>query len=125
MATKRILLIDDEPDVCEIAKISLSITKQWLVLTESSGLKAVYLAAAEKPDAILLDLSMPDISGLETLKMLRRSEKTASTPVILLTATAKPEVQLDLADLEAQGILVKPFDPGLLGDQIEQLLGWD
>ncbi len=125
MSQKCILLIDDESDIREIAKISLSITKQWEVLTASSGEEGVITASTQQPDVILLDLIMPRTGGLDTLKLLRESEKTANIPVILLTATAKLALKAEYAQLGVEGILVKPFDPGTLGDQIECLLTWE
>ena len=122
MSQKCILLIDDESDIREIAKISLSITKQWEVLTASSGEEGVITASKHQPDVILLDLIMPNIGGLDTLKLLRKSEETANIPVILLTATAKLAMKAEYAQLGVEGILAKPFDPGTLGDQIECLL---
>jgi CheY-like chemotaxis protein len=59
MVTKRILIIDDEADVREIAKVSLEITRQWEVTTAASGEEGVCLAATCPPDAILLDVVMP------------------------------------------------------------------
>lgn len=125
MSSKCIVIIDDEPDIREIAKLSLTITKQWTIFTASSGEEGVDTAVQYRPDAILLDLVMPELGGLETLKRLRQNQMTANIPVILLTATAKLAMKSEYAQWGAKGILVKPFDPGLLGDQIEQLLAWN
>jgi CheY-like chemotaxis protein len=119
---KCILIIDDEPDIREIAKVSLQFTKQWDVLTASSGLEGIETAAAQQPDVILLDLAMPEIDGLTTLKRLRKNSATQNIPVLLLTATAKVAQRAEYGELGAQGILMKPFDPGTLGDQIETIL---
>lgn len=124
MSSKVILIIDDEPDIREIAKISLSITKHWDVLTAASGHEGVAVASSQYPDAILLDVVMPQIDGLATLKLLKQSPRTQHIPVILLTATAKLAIQAEYIDWGAQGILIKPFDPGTFGEQIELALGW-
>lgn len=121
---KRILIIDDEPDIREIAKLSLQITKQWEVLTAASGLEGTAIAAAAKPDAILLDVIMPGLDGLGTLRKLKMDPETSDIPVILLTATAKLVMQSEYSDCDTQGILIKPFDPGILGEQIEKVLAW-
>lgn len=124
MHSKRILIIDDEPDIREIAKLSLNITKQWEVLTAASGTEGIVIASEQNPDAILLDVFMPEVDGLTTLKNLKQDPKTQHIPVILLTATARFAMEADDAQSSAQGILTKPFDPGILGEQIETALEW-
>lgn len=69
---KQILVIDDEDDIREIAKVSLQISKQWQVLTACSGEEGVAIAAKNQPDAILLDVVMPDVDGLTTLDTLKK-----------------------------------------------------
>lgn len=124
MTDKRILIIDDEADVREIAKVSLEITKQWQVATAASGEEGIALASSYCPDAILLDVVMPQVDGLATLIKLSENTNTCNIPVILLTATMKLATQPAYAAAGAKAILVKPFDPGLLGGQIETALGW-
>ncbi|NEQ42917.1 MAG: response regulator [Leptolyngbya sp. SIOISBB] len=124
MSRKRILIIDDESDIREIAKLSLTLTKQWDVLTASSGEEGGNIASEFQPDAILLDLIMPQLGGLDTLKLLKENKNTVGIPVVLLTATAKLAMKAEYTHWGARGILVKPFDPGTLGDQIEELLAW-
>jgi CheY-like chemotaxis protein len=124
MSAKRILIIDDEADVREIAKVSLEITKNWDVATAASGDEGVALATTYHPDAILLDVIMPDPDGLTTLINLSKNIDTCNIPVILLTATIKLATQKAYAEAGARAIVVKPFDPGLLGGQIETALEW-
>jgi CheY-like chemotaxis protein len=124
MSAKRILIIDDEADVREIAKVSLEITKNWDVATAASGDEGVALATTYHPDAILLDVIMPDPDGLTTLIKLSKNIDTCNIPVILLTATIKLATQKAYAEAGARAIVVKPFDPGLLGGQIETALEW-
>jgi CheY-like chemotaxis protein len=124
MNVKRILVIDDEADIREIARMSLKITKQWDVLTAASGEEGLALAVAEQPDAILLDVIMPEVDGLATLKKLSNHAATQNIPVLLLTATVKAASQQQYGELGARAVLLKPFDPGTLGSQIEQALNW-
>lgn len=124
MTSKHILIIDDEADVREIAKISLEITRQWDVTTAASGEEGVRLASTHCPDAILLDVVMPQTDGLATLRQLSSNTHTCQIPVILLTATLQLAKQQTFVDAGARAVLVKPFDPGLLGNQIETVLGW-
>ena len=124
MTIKRILIIDDEADVREIAKASLGITRQWEVTTAASGEEGVKLASTYRPDAILLDVVMPKTDGLATLQQLSKNTDTRHIPVILLTATLRLATQQTFVAAGARAVLVKPFDPGLLGGQIEAVLGW-
>jgi two-component system, OmpR family, response regulator len=121
---KQILVIDDEADIREIAKISLQITKQWQVLTAASGAEGVAIAAENQPDAILLDVVMPQVDGLVTLKTLKDTPSTRLIPVIMLTATGNVATQYQYAELGAKAVLTKPFDPGVLGNQIATALNW-
>jgi CheY-like chemotaxis protein len=121
---KRVLIIDDELDIREVAKVSLEITQQWEVLTAASGPEGMNLALQHQPDAILLDVLMPDVDGLATLKTLRAHPMTQAIPVILLTATTQLTERKTYLNLGVRGILLKPFDPGLLGQQIATVLGW-
>ncbi|NER81823.1 MAG: response regulator [Leptolyngbya sp. SIO1D8] len=123
-SSKSVLIIDDEPDIREIAKLSLTLTKQWNVFTAASGIEGVTIAADQHPDAILLDVMMPEVDGLTTLKNLKTHPETQNIPVILLTATTKLAMQSEYFQWGAQGVLIKPFDPGILGGQIETALGW-
>lgn len=125
MKPKRILVIDDEADIREIAKVSLNITKQWDVLTAASGKEGLAIAAEQRPDAILLDVIMPGIDGLVTLKQLKENPATQSIPVLLLTATIKIATREQYVQLGAKAVMIKPFDPGLLADQIQTVLNWD
>lgn len=121
---QRILVIDDEPDIREIAKLSLQITRKWEVIMAGSGPEGIAQAAAQQPDAILLDVIMPGCDGLATLRQLKSQAVTARIPVILLTATAKLAMQADFLGAGATGIITKPFDPGTLAEQMEAILAW-
>jgi CheY-like chemotaxis protein len=124
MNVKRILVIDDEADIREIARMSLKITKQWDVLTAASGAEGIEIAVAQQPDAILLDVIMPQVDGLATLKALRANPATRDIPVLLLTATVKAATRQQYAELGARAVFQKPFDPGTLGNEIEKVLNW-
>ncbi|MGB3139097.1 MAG: response regulator [Nodosilinea sp.] len=124
MTARHILIIDDEADVREIAKVSLEITRRWHVITAASGEEGVRMALTHHPDAILLDVCMPSVDGLDTLKQLNKNTDTCQIPVILLTAAPGSATQQTFAEVEALAVLTKPFDPGLLGGQIESILGW-
>lgn len=123
-SSRKVLIIDDEPDIREIAKISIQFTRCWEVLTAASGLEGIEISLAKKPDVILLDVLMPEFDGLATLRILKKYPVVQNIPVILLTASRKIAMQPEYSEYDIQGILVKPFDPGTLCTQVEEILGW-
>lgn len=125
MLTKRILIIDDEDDIRAVAQASLEIMRAWEVLTASSSCEGLVKAAAEQPDAILLDVMLPDMDGTATFKLLQKDPATAQIPVIFLTAKARSTDRRQLADLGAAAVLTKPFEPEELADQMAAALGWE
>ena len=84
--TRRILIIDDEDDIRLVAAMSLETVAGWDVVLANSGKQGIERAAAEQPDAILLDVMMPEMDGPTTLLKLKASGKTSHIPVLLLTA---------------------------------------
>jgi CheY-like chemotaxis protein len=84
--SKRILVIDNEPYIQEVTKICLETVAGWSVLTAKSGQVGMIIAAADQPDAILLDVMMPEMDGLTTFQALQANAITQAIPVILLTA---------------------------------------
>ena len=123
MTTKRILVIDDEDDIREVVQLSLEIGG-WEVLTACSGSEGFAKAEAEQPDAILLDVMMPDLDGVSTFRQLQANTLTLCIPVILLTAKVQAADQRRFAELAVAGTISKPFNPLHLTSQIAQALGW-
>ena len=122
--SRKILLVDDEDDIREVAQMSLEMTAGWDVVTAPSGADALRTAAAEQPDAILLDVMMPGMDGPATARALRAEPETAEIPIILLTAKVQAADRRRFDDLGVAGILAKPFDPIALADQVREVLGW-
>jgi CheY-like chemotaxis protein len=121
----RILLIDDEDDIREVASLTLETTAGWEVITASSGASGIRAAIAEKPDAILMDVMMPEMDGPTTFREMQKNPQIANIPVILLTAKVQGVDQRRFADLGVAAVLFKPFDPMKLAQQIADVLDWD
>lgn len=121
----KILIIDDEDDIREVAALSLESVAGWLVLTANSGAQGLARAAEHQPDAILLDVMMPGMDGPTTFRELRKNPVTADIPVLLLTAKVQSTDQRRFADLGVEAVLFKPFDPMTLSVQIASVLGWN
>jgi len=124
MPTRRILIIDDEDDIREVAALSLESVAGWQVSTASSGAEGMRLAAAELPDAILMDVMMPAMDGPTTFREMQKLPELASIPVILLTAKVQGVDQRRFAGLGVTAVLFKPFDPLTLAEQMSEALGW-
>jgi CheY-like chemotaxis protein len=122
MSQKHILLVDDEPDIREVVSLSLQAIGGWRVSSATSGHQGIALARADRPDAILLDVMMPDIDGPATFERLRRDPQTCDIPVILLTAGTQSGDHRGFERLGVAGVLTKPFDPTLLSDQVDAIL---
>jgi len=122
--TRRVLIVDDEPDLREITRLALERVAGWTVTVAASGPEALERAAADQPEAILLDVMMPGMDGPETARHLAADPLTADIPILLLTAKALSSELAALATAPVAGILRKPFDPMRLAIQIEELLGW-
>lgn len=125
MPTKRVLAIDDEADIRAIIRGCLEDIAKWDVLTAASGEEGIQLAIAEQPDGILMDISMPGMGGLEALRRLQEHSRTQPIPVVLLTAKALSEEQGYFSTLAIAGVIVKPFDPMTLVDQVAAVFGWN
>jgi CheY-like chemotaxis protein len=123
--SKHILIVDDEEDVRAIAKLGLEMGAGWTVLTASSGQEGLTLAATYQPDAILLDLMMPEMDGRATLQRLKANPQTRSIPVILVTAKVQQPDQNPFEDPGIVAVFAKPFRPLKLAEQIREALGWE
>ena len=124
MSTRRILIVDDEADIREVAQVSLELVGHWDVVTAASGQEALQTARRVQPDAILLDVMMPDMDGPSTLAELRSDPATSAIPVVFLTAKAAADERSRLAQLGAAGVVVKPFDPLQLAHEVASTLHW-
>lgn len=124
MAFKRILVIDDEEDIREVAQLSLEMVAGWEVFTAASGSEGIAKAETHQPDAILLDVMMPDMDGPATYKQMQLQSSTQHIPVILLTAKVQPNDRRRFAELGVRGVIAKPFEPMMLASQVSHLLSW-
>ncbi|MEI2580847.1 response regulator [Scytonema sp. PRP1] len=122
MTAKQILVIDDEDDIRKLIQTCLEIMGGWQVLTATSGTEGLLLAHATQPDAILLDVMMPDMDGPTTFEQLQANPVTKHIPVILLTARGRTADYHLFAGLGVTGVINKPFNPHKLADQVAATL---
>jgi len=121
---RRILIIDDEDDIREVAALTLEATAGWEILTASCGADGIRAAAESLPDAILMDVMMPGMDGPTTFRQMQLDPAIAGIPVLLLTAKVQGVDQRRFAGLGVAAVLFKPFDPLTLASQVSEVLGW-
>jgi CheY-like chemotaxis protein len=120
-----VLIVDDEDDIREVARVSLEVVGGWRVLTARSGSEALMIARVGRPDAILLDVMMPDLDGIATFQLLRADSGTSEIPVVLLTAKLQVSDRRRFSGIGARAVIAKPFDPIELPSQVRSALGWN
>jgi two-component system, OmpR family, response regulator len=118
----KVLIIDDEPDVRSVARLSLGRVGGMEVVELPGGREAVAVAKSEAPDVILLDLMMPEMDGVATFEALRAEPRTAGIPIVFVTAKAMPDEIHRLKSLGALEVIVKPFDPMTLAADLREIL---
>lgn len=124
MKSKLILVIDDEEPIQKVVRLSLMLEANWQIICASSGQEGIHQAEARHPDAILLDVMMPEIDGITTFEQLHNNIETKDIPVILLTAKTGTTEKRLFQKIGVTGVITKPFDPLTLASQIARLLQW-
>ncbi|MBD2517831.1 response regulator [Nostoc sp. FACHB-973] len=123
--TKRLLIVDDEERIRELVQACLEDLGGWDTLTAASGEEGLKIAQTKPIDAILLDVSMPDIDGFAVYEKLQENSVTQRIPVILLTAKVQGSDRARFAQMGIAGIITKPFEPTSICDEVTKILGWD
>ncbi len=118
---KRVVHIDDEPDIREIVRMSLALVGGLEVEQYPSGEEALLHVADVAPDLILLDVMMPNMDGEETYQRIREMDSLKNTPIVFMTAKASNSDLEKLRDLGAIDVLIKPFDPMTLAEQVKAI----
>lgn len=118
----RILYVDDEPDIREIADMALSLDPHFEVRTAEGGEQAIAMAIEWRPSLVLLDVMMPGMDGPQVLDRLRADSRTAAIPVVFVTARVQRSEIHDFRTLDAIGVIAKPFDPITLAAQVRAFL---
>ena len=123
--SQTLLVVDDEPDIRELARLSLERVGGFTVHTAGSADEALAVVEQVRPDLVLLDVMMPGTDGPTLLGRLRRVPGGAEVPVVFLTASVTDHQLAALHALDVLGVLSKPFDPMALPDQVRAVAGWE
>lgn len=118
---KRILYVEDEPDIQLVARMALEMMGGYEIVLCSSGKDALETAPAANADLFLLDVMMPGMDGPTTMARLREIPSLSRIPAIFMTAKAQPAEVSNLLSLGACGVIPKPFDPMTLADEVRAI----
>ena len=116
-----VLVVDDEPDVVDLVRYHLH-RAGFDVLIALTGPSGLSKAAESRPDAIVLDIMLPQMTGIEVFKALRDSTDTAGIPILLLTAKAEPAERIAGLELGIDDYITKPFSPRELVLRVQNVL---
>jgi two-component system, OmpR family, alkaline phosphatase synthesis response regulator PhoP len=118
---KKILIVDDEPDILEFLQYNLQ-KEGYQVVTAPDGRAAIAIAEKEKPHLILMDIMMPELDGVEACRVLRSKKEFADTPIAFLTARDEDYSQITALDVGGDDYITKPVRPRILISRINALL---
>ena len=121
MAGRKILVVEDEPDIRKLVHYNL-VQERLQTVEAEDGEKALRLLEREKPDLIILDLMLPGLSGLEICKRVRERPETARIPILMLTAKASEADRVVGLEMGADDYLTKPFSPRELVARVKAIL---
>lgn len=117
----KILHVDDDLDILAVSKMVLEDLGGFVLEQCSSGADALKAVTQFKPEIILLDAMMPEMSGLETLQELKKLPEAADIPVVFVTAKAQPSEIAEFTNAGAVSTITKPFDPVALPEEIRDI----
>ncbi len=120
MMNSRALVVEDEPEMLDIIRVNLE-QAGYVVALARDGVEAYEALEASEPQAVVLDLNLPNMSGFRLLRLLRRNPRWKSIPIIVVTAFAFEEVE-DIAGEGIDGFISKPFDPSDLVSKLNYVL---
>lgn len=121
MPAPTVLLVEDDPVILRLLEVNFELEGFNVVLAHD-GAEGIEVARSAKPDVIVSDIMMPNVSGIELVQALRADEATASIPVVLLSAKAQTADLKAGMDAGADDYVTKPFEPLDLVDRVNALL---
>ncbi len=120
--TLRVVVVDDDPDLRKLVKLTLEFTAGWQVTTAGDGAEGLEVIREIKPDLAVVDVMMPGMDGYEVCRRLKADPDTATIPLVFLTAR-KELNQEKAGEAGARGVVIKPFDPDQLAQRLSELAG--
>ena len=123
-SNRRILIVDDNEDISFLIEHILH-SNGYETLIANDGEQAIQIVSSQNIDLVLLDLSLPGISGLEVLTQLKASagEEISKIPVVIITAHSSEADYTDAIEIGASAYILKPFTPQALTEAVDNILG--
>ena len=121
MVKKKILIVEDEIMLLETMKMRLE-SLDYEVITSENGKDGAFKAISEKPDIIIADFMLPELSGLEMVKIIRSNSDTKNIPVIVVSALGRKEDIEKATAAGANDYIIKPYEVDELFEKIKDLL---
>lgn len=118
---QRILMVEDDPDIQVVARLSLEAVGGYTVQVCSGGHEALRVIPEFAPDLILLDVMMPDMDGPTVLRELQANSNTKKIPVVFMTAKAQAHEVQSYLQMGALDVISKPFDPMTLSSTVASI----
>jgi DNA-binding response OmpR family regulator len=121
MSSARVLLVEDDPVILRLLEVNFEL-EGYDVLLAHDGAEGIEMARDQRPDLVISDIMMPNVSGIELVEALKADAATAAIPIILLSAKAQTgDVRAGL-EAGADDYVTKPFEPLELVDRVQALL---
>ncbi|MDX1811689.1 MAG: response regulator [Gammaproteobacteria bacterium] len=117
----KILYVEDEPDIAQVAKLALETVGGFTLESCENGRVALEKGPAFSPDLILMDVMMPEMDGPTALIEMKKIDALANVPVIFMTAKVQPTEIAEYKDMGAIDVIPKPFDPMTLAEKVKQV----
>jgi len=119
---KRIMVCDDEPHIVEGLRHLLRGPERYIEVARN-GREALQLIERQAPDLLIVDVMMPEMSGLEVVAALRAAEKTKGLPIIILTAKGQAQDAVMAQEVWGATVVTKPFEPRVLRELVATTVG--
>ena len=121
MSSTRVLLVEDDPVILRLLEVNFEL-EGYEVLLAHDGAEGIEMAREQRPDLVISDIMMPNVSGIELVESLKGDESTAGIPIILLSAKAQSADVRAGMEAGADDYITKPFEPLELVDRVQALL---
>jgi DNA-binding response OmpR family regulator len=121
MAKKKVLIIDDDPNISELTKVLLE-AQDYQVISAPGAAEGIKKAKSKKPDLVILDIMMPEMDGISVCQKLKADKKTGNIPIMMLTVKWLAEDKKKSLEAGACCYMTKPFETKELVEKVKQIL---
>ncbi|HQJ75775.1 MAG TPA: response regulator [Bacteroidota bacterium] len=118
----KILVVDDDPQIRRLIKVTLQSKFNFEILEAENGLAALQKIEIEKPFLVMLDIMMPELNGIELIEKLKANEETKDVPIIICSAVNDRSKVIELFNKGVADYIVKPINPIILSNKITQYI---